>query len=147
MKFAPYSFSKISTHKQCNRKFKYSYIDKAPQCKQDTTALLKGGAVHSIFEHFPNSTNHKLASQYQHIADAFVRSRLGEKYLTRDSIREFKFGMNSNLEPCEYKDKNAVFKGSVDFICIIDIPIEETIEVDSLNDIPEGYEIIEVFDK
>jgi RecB family exonuclease len=120
MQFRPYSFSRLSTHKQCPRKFKYSYIDKAPKDKTDMTALLKGGAIHSIIEHYPNKTSHKLAPKYQHIVDKFISTTLGEKYLTVDSIREFDFGLTVNLEPTSYSNKNALFRGSVDFICTID---------------------------
>lgn len=120
MKYSPYSFSKLSTHKQCNRKFKYNYIDKAPKSPMDMSALLKGGAVHSILEHYPNSSTHKLAPKYQYIADKFIQTNLGEKYLTQESIREFDFGLTKYLEPTEYGDKEAMFRGSVDFICTID---------------------------
>lgn len=120
MKYAPYSFSKLATHKSCNRKFKYNYIDKAPKDRMDMTALLKGGAIHSIIEHYPEPARHKLAPKYQHIVDNFVRTNLGEKYLTQDSIREFNFGLTSKLEPTEYGNKQALFRGSVDFICTID---------------------------
>jgi CRISPR/Cas system-associated exonuclease Cas4 (RecB family) len=120
MKYSPYSFSKLATHKHCNRKFKYNYIDKAPKDKMDMTALLKGGAVHSILEHYPNESSHKLAPKYQHIADKFIVTNLGEKYLTQDSIREFDFGLTMDLMPTSYSDKEALFRGSVDFICTID---------------------------
>lgn len=120
MKYTPYSFSRLSTHKQCARKFKYNHIDKVPVEKTDRTALLKGGAVHSIIEYYPNESSHKLAPKYQHIVDNFVRTRLGEKYLTKDSVREFNFGLKADLSVCEYSDKEALFRGSVDFICTID---------------------------
>lgn len=120
MKYSPYSFSKLATHKQCNRKFRYNYIDKAPQDKMDMTALLKGGAVHSIIEHYPVESTHKLAPKYQHIVDKFISTHLGEKYLTVDSIREFDFGLTKDLSPTTYSDKEALFRGSVDFICTID---------------------------
>lgn len=120
MKYAPYSFSKLSTHKSCNRKFKYNYLDKAPKDKRDITALLKGGAIHSIIENYPEPARHKLAKDYQYIVDKFVRTHLGEKYLTQESIREFNFGLSKDLEPTTYSDKTALFRGSVDFICTID---------------------------
>ena len=120
MKYTPYSFSKLNTHKQCNRKFKYNYIDKAPQDKKDMTALLKGGAVHSIIEHYPNESPHKLAPKYKHIVDKFISTNIGEKYLTLDSIREFDFGLTKDHQPTTYSDKNALFRGSIDFICKID---------------------------
>jgi len=141
-KFAPYSFSKINMHKQCNRKFKYGYIVKAKREQQDRTALLKGGAVHNIFEKYPDPSTHKLAYKYQYIADKFINSTLGQKYLYLDSIREYKFGLTFDLEPCEYKTKNVLFRGFIDHICIVEEEIIETIEVDSLDDVPEGYEII-----
>ena len=65
-KFAPYSFSKINMHKQCNRKFKYGYIVKAKREQQDRTALLKGGAVHSILEKHPEESTHKLERKLAH---------------------------------------------------------------------------------
>jgi len=86
----------------------------------DITALLKGGAVHSIIEHYPEPARHKLAPQYQHIVDKFVRTHLGEKYLTQDSIREFDFGLTEELTPTKYSDKEALFRGSIDFITTID---------------------------
>jgi CRISPR/Cas system-associated exonuclease Cas4 (RecB family) len=119
--FAPYSYSKLSTHKQCNRKFKYAYIDKAPKSKiSDMTPLLKGGAVHNILEHYPNLSTHKLAPKYQYIADNFIASNLGQKYLSKDSVREFDFGLTKDLKPTTYKDKDALFKGSIDYITRID---------------------------
>ncbi len=141
-KYAPYSFSKINTHKQCNRKFKYSYIVKAKRDHRDRTALLKGGAVHSILENYPEKSKHKLAPNYQNIADIFINSELGRKYLFLNSIREYKFGLTLDLEPCEYKTKNVLFRGFIDHICIVEEEIFETIEVESLDDVPEGYEII-----
>lgn len=119
MKFAPYSFSKLNCHVQCNRKFKYGYIDRAPKDKRDITALLKGGAVHSILENFPSPSTHKLAPKYQHIADKFILTNLGQKYLLENSTREFNFGLTSNFEPTGYSSKDAMFRGSVDFMCII----------------------------
>lgn len=120
MKYSPYSFSKLSTYNHCPRKFKYNYIDKAPKDKSDITALLKGGAIHSIIEHYPEETTHKLAPQYQHIVDSFVVTGLGQKYLGQKSIREFDFGLTKDLIPTSYSDKEALFRGSVDYICTID---------------------------
>lgn len=118
--YRPYSFSKLDTYDQCNAMFKFQYIDKAPKSETDLTPLLKGGAVHSILENYPEESTHKLAPKYQHIADAFIESHLGKKYLHRDSTREYSFGLTPELEPCEYKDKTAVFRGFIDYICIID---------------------------
>ena len=120
MKYAPYSFSKLSTHYNCNRKFKYAYIEKPQKDYKDMTALLKGGAVHNILENFPQQSTHKLAPQYQHIVDNFIKTNLGKKYLYSESIREYDFGLTTTLEPTTYNDKSALFRGSIDYVCVID---------------------------
>ena len=118
--YRPYSYSRLNTYKTCNRKFKYHYIDKAPTSKTDVSALLKGGAVHSILEHYPEPSTHKLAPKHQHIADKFLRTNLAQKYIFRESTREFSFGLTADLQPCGYSDKIAMFRGSVDYTCIVD---------------------------
>jgi len=120
MKFAPYSFSKLNCHEQCNRRFKYQYVDKIKQEDCNRTALVKGGAVHSILEHYPNPSNHKRASAYQALVNVFAESKLGQKYLTHESVREIKFGMTGELEECGYFIKECMFRGSVDFVALID---------------------------
>jgi CRISPR/Cas system-associated exonuclease Cas4 (RecB family) len=107
-------------HNKCNRKFKYRYLDKAPKGKSDLTALLKGGAIHSILEKYPSPSTHKIAPRYQHVVDNFVCTNLGAKYLNLESIREYNFGLTTDLEPTTYGDKLALFKGSIDYICTFD---------------------------
>lgn len=120
MKYKPYSFSKISTFSTCPRKFKYTYIDKFPQGDTDMTALFKGRAVHSILEHYPEKSDHKYAEKYQSIADKFINSKLGMKYLQSDSVREYKFSVNEQFYPIELKSKDTFFKGVIDYITKID---------------------------
>jgi len=88
--------------------------------KSDMTALLKGGAVHHILEHFPEPSSHKLAPKYQHIVDAFALTKLGAKYLNQTSTREHSFGILKDLTPTKYGDKKAIFRGSIDYVCVID---------------------------
>ena len=120
MKYTPYSFSKLSVHKQCPRKFKYNYIDKRQREPQDIAALLKGGAVHNMLEKYPQPGTHKLTEKYQHVMDKFLEGQLSKKYLTVPNTREIRFGMTEELEPCAYSDNNCMFRGAVDYICIID---------------------------
>lgn len=146
LKFAPYSFSRISTFQTCPRKFKYTYIDKADKQPQNMEPLLKGGAVHHILENYPKPSTHKLAPQYQHIVDEFLRTDHGRKLMFRDSTREFDFGLDSNLMPCSYNSKDAIFRGSVDYIFIENDEKIIEIEINSLNEIPDGYELLEILE-
>lgn len=84
------------------------------------TALLKGRAVHSILEVFPKKSSHKLADKYQIEVDKFINSDLGKTYLLPNRISEYRFGIDSNLEPCSYNDKSCLFRGIIDCIVIID---------------------------
>jgi CRISPR/Cas system-associated exonuclease Cas4 (RecB family) len=119
MKYSPYSFSKLSLHRQCNRRFKYRYIDKLTEEDTDKTPLFKGIAIHSILEKFPEPSNHKFAEKYQHIADSFIKSDLGIKYLYRDHSPEVSFGLDEDLNPVEY-NKAAIFRGKIDHVCVVD---------------------------
>lgn len=144
MKYTPYSFSSLSTFDQCPRKFKYAKIDKAPKSPKDMTPLIKGGAVHSILEHFPNPSDHKRASDYQYIVDKFKETSLAKKYLYLEHVSEYNFGLDKELKPCDYSNKEGLFRGKIDHICIIDEEVEEIIEVENINDISDEYEIIKV---
>lgn len=117
MKYAPYSFSKLSTYKQCSRKFKYQYIDKLPVKFVETEALKKGKAIHKILEHYPIEVNTN--NNYKEIANNFINSDLGKKYLNLESVREYKFGIDKQLNPCSYNDKSCLLRGFIDFICKI----------------------------
>lgn len=120
MKYTPYSYSKISTHQQCPKKFFWTYVEKAPKDKMDMTALLKGGAVHSILENYPEKSSHKLREKYQSLVNNFIESDLGKKYLNENSVREHRFGLTEDLQECKYSDKKALIRGSVDYVCVID---------------------------
>lgn len=146
MKYTPYSFSKLNTHKQCGRRFKYQYIDKIPQEDTDRTPLIKGGAIHSILEKYPEPSTHKMAEKYQDIADRFIVSTIGQKYMTNNSVREHSFGLTSSFKPTTYSDKEAIFRGHIDYICLEEMFVEEIIEVDDITEIPSGYEVVEVIE-
>jgi len=120
MEYLPYSFSKLAVYKDCPKRFFYNYIEKAPQDHMDRTALIKGGAIHSIFEKYPEKSTHKHAERYQHIANKFINSELGQHYLFRESTREYDFGLTRDFKPTKYSDKTGLFRGSIDYICIID---------------------------
>lgn len=141
MKFAPYSYSKINVYQTCEKKFKYSYIDKFPKKPQDLTAMLKGGALHNILEVYPEKSTYKLAPKYQDIADTFIASAVGHELMSLDSKREINIGLSKTLVPCNYYDKEALFRGSVDYFALKDDYLYQEIEVNSVDDIPEGWEL------
>ena len=123
MKFSPYSYSKISTFESCKKKFDYTYITKIKLKPKYNEALLKGGAVHSILEDYPEASSHKLAEKYYPSVKTWIESPRGQSILTVPSQNEISFGLNSRLEPVEYKDKTAMFRGFIDRIFVKDSKI------------------------
>lgn len=119
-KYSPYSYSKIAVHQTCPKKFKYIYIDKIKKPWVETEALRKGRAVHSILEHYPNVSNDKNAKKYSDVVNKFLETPKAKQLLFRQSIREYRFALDSNLNECGYWDKKALFRGSIDYICVID---------------------------
>jgi len=116
-KYAPYSFSRINTFNQCNRKFKYNVIDKLKPEKSDTTALRKGIEIHSVLEKHPAIPN--VTETNLKIASTFINSELGKFYFNLNNTREVKFGLDNSLVPVQYS-KNTLFRGFIDFVCIKD---------------------------
>jgi len=117
MKFAPYSFSKISTHESCPRKFKYTYIDKLPRGESDKTALYKGTCLHDMLEKYPELSTNKLVPKYQYIFDGFLKTKY-KALLDIPSKREEGMGLTEDLEPIRFS-KDAMLRGYIDFYTII----------------------------
>lgn len=135
LKYAPYSFSKISSFISCPRKFKFQYIDKIGTFL-DTPALIKGRAVHYCIENshldiseYTDGIKRNI-EEYPEILDVvnnFKASELGQKYLfniKKKPINEYKLGLTKDLQATEYS-KHSLFNGIVDYICCIEENSEE----------------------
>lgn len=116
--FAPYSFSIINLYKQCPRKFKYAKIDKIPVEDVDDEPLVKGIAIHSILEDYPNFKPEH--NKYFHFVEDFINSDLGKKYLNSNGIAEQSFGLNKDFTETSFWDKSGWYRGKIDLICTID---------------------------
>jgi CRISPR/Cas system-associated exonuclease Cas4 (RecB family) len=127
VKYNPYSFSKVSLYNNCNRKFKYKYIDRI-KVKTDTYHLEKGNYVHEVLEHLRtggevdvskyNLTAEQIA-EIDVLIDTFVQSEFSKTFLypkTDHVFTEIKFGIDTKLEVSDYdyRDKNLLYLGAVD---------------------------------
>ncbi len=128
IKFAPYSYSKISTFLSCPKKFKFQYIDKIGTFL-DTPALIKGRTIHYLIENSslsPNEYSDEMKQNIKDFTDAleiknnFENSDLGFKYLKdidKSPINEYKLGLDFTLSGIDYS-KESLFNGIVDYICV-----------------------------
>ena len=125
MKFNPYSYSKISTYNSCPKKFHFQYVLKVGDVQMDSPALAKGRCVHSIFEYSGNVSDEVKNSEYYQISkdiyDKFLQTNLSHYVLTdKPKFAEQKIALNKELKPCDYKDKDVLFKGIVDQVLVKD---------------------------
>lgn len=117
-----FSFSKLKLFNQCPLQFKFRYIDKLPAIK--TPQLQKGTDVHSLLEKYQQSdfniSSH--SAEVQQIFNNFINSELGQDILKYNSVREYRFYLDKDLEPCE--KENAQFIGFIDRINKVNDKIE-----------------------
>jgi len=159
MKFAPYSPSKIGLHKQCPRKFKYRYIDRLPSEFIHSEATTKGHILHSLLEHYSKSLPEKIKkiktdrdiqrSEFYNkdlvkecilTYNKFIGTDLGKEIFSMTNIGNEVFGaLDKKLKPTEYHAGNAMYRGKVDSIFVDN----DEKEIGLVEDIPEGYELIE----
>jgi CRISPR/Cas system-associated exonuclease Cas4 (RecB family) len=100
-KYAPYSWSRISTYKQCPRKFKYQYIDKIPVEQKCQKALVKGKFIHALLEHNGDINELKKSSDYKEIQES-----INSNCVTKQEIKEFYKIYKSFTETELYKKLN-----------------------------------------
>ena len=167
MKYAPYSASSLAVFQQCPRKFKYAKIDKIPVEFQKTEALLRGSIVHSFLEHNESGLEQKIENikKDKEIRDYLSRSLIKESVSIYNEFKKCKyyqdlFGSfktlarelpvalkieNGKLVPCEFLDKNAIYRGYIDAV-FVDLD-EKVIEVNDLSEIPRGYELVKILEE
>ena len=133
MKFAPYSYSKISSF-ACPNKFKLTYIDKI-KVQNTSPALEKGTFIHLVLEHyetfkqssfrdFPDFNFSVLDNDAQIEAKEkvlnFIKSDMGQHYLEDVTLigEEVEFGLDRKLQPVSYYAKDAIMRGKIDKIII-----------------------------
>lgn len=118
IKFAPYSFSKLNTYQTCPKRFKYKYIKKEKEGECDKSALVRGSAIHEMFENHQKGKEPKKSKYTAEFKKALERPHVQKikKHLEspEKTCREISFGLTKDFAPCEYKDKNALFRGKID---------------------------------
>lgn len=138
LRYSPYSYSRLSTHEQCPRKFKYKYELKLPEEDSDRSALFKGIQIHNFLEKYPNTENVKISQEHKKIALNFVNSELGQRYFKEEilysSLRESKAELilrNGSFEiPSEStKRRDLQFYGLIDYVNVIDYGAEKIFSI------------------
>jgi len=152
--YNPYSVSKIGTFQSCPKKFQYQYILKPKIEKEPQLALLRGSFAHKVLEYdFDYNIDFKLNDVFNekekekviNILKKFRESEVGKKIekIMKVGTKEEDFSFDSSLNFKSFWDKTSWLRGSAD---IISPPYYDNkiIEVNSLDEIPDDYELVEV---
>jgi len=137
MKYSPYSASSLAVFQQCPRKFKYAKIDKIPVEFQKTEALLRGSGVHYLLEHNEKPLKEKVNGLWkteEEITKELIKQSVSiykdfqncEYYdfffnKCKTLARELPVALkieNGKLVPCEFLDKNAIYRGYIDAVFV-----------------------------
>jgi hypothetical protein len=107
-----WSYSSIKLFDQCPKK--YYHLRVAKDVKEpETDAMLYGTLFHEAAELYIKDGT-PIPPQF-----TFVKSTLDNlKKLEGDKYCEFQMGLNDNLEPCGFKDKDVWWRGIADLLVI-----------------------------
>ena len=130
LKYAPYSWSKISVWKQCPKKFWFKYIIKQPVSMEPQFHFDFGKLVHLIFEHERNIKDIKETRDWSEIIEhklldkkdikaafAVYDNFINKKSVITTSPRlfaELPLGITENMRFVQYDDPNAILHGYLD---------------------------------
>ena len=141
IKYAPYSFSKVSVHKQCPRKFRYKYLDKIKIKHTPQLHLERGLLLHLFMEHGIDYDKYKDDWQYQKckllttevkgecedIYNNFISSETGKWHKSLKTLfNELPIALDNKLQPAEFDhdygrgEKDNLFQGFIDNVSVLE---------------------------
>jgi len=113
MKYAPYSYSRISTYLQCPRRFFYKYIRK-----------LVHETVSNVIEYKDYPDNfYNLDEKDQAVVDKMLDTALNFRRnigIIYEYGCEIGFGLDKNLETVDFASQEAIFRGVIDYLILFD---------------------------
>ena len=107
MNAAPWSFSKIKSFQQCPKQFYYEKVIKQYPFKM-TDAIRYGDEFHKAAENYIKGEELDARFEYARSALDSLDSKKGAK------LCEHRMGLTSDLEACDFFDKDVWFRGIAD---------------------------------
>ena len=114
MSIAPWSFSKIKSFEQCPKKFYHLNIAKDYK-EPHTEAMRYGTKMHLVAEEYIKNGK-PIPPEFAYLNGPLqaLERKKGNK------LTEIKMGLDDNLDPCGFRDKNVWWRGIADLIIIKD---------------------------
>ena len=141
LEYRPWSPSKADLALRCPRAFKYRYVDhikseyKGSAAKVGTTAhkaqelVIEGSGVKEAFDKALEEFQHELTStEVEQVSSFAVAVETFNEYLRRFKVKhkvvevhaEKPWAINTKFEPCDYSDKEALIRGIVDLVLLLE---------------------------
>tara|TARA_R100000808_G_C2155357_1_gene167630 strand:+ start:10952 stop:11632 length:681 start_codon:yes stop_codon:yes gene_type:complete len=109
-----WSFSSIKTFEQCPKKYYHLKVIKDYEEDFSTDAILYGNEFHKAAEEYVDGTVGALDPRFDYAQDTLDKL-IG---MSGDKLCEYRMGLTSNLEPCEFFAKDAWYRGVADLIVL-----------------------------
>ena len=131
LKYAPYSFSRISKWTQCPRAFKYHYIDKIGEWKT-SIALDRGKFIHCLLEFDGDMEKVKASDDFRRVKKSgfmapndykeciqiykeFRDGKIGQWIKQKTQMfNELPIAIDKSLKVVPYDDPSVIFRGFID---------------------------------
>jgi len=127
MKYAPYSFSRLSEYQRCPRKFYFKYIERLPDLLQEAGRF--GKIVHELISYalekqtFNQAILARLSPAEANEAIDMLEKALQFKQnipLLEEYGTEIQFAIKASGELTDFNDSNALLRGVIDYAILIE---------------------------
>ena len=114
MSITPWSYSRIKAFEQCPKQFYHMKVAKDYEDRV-TDAMLYGTSFHTAAEEYVRDGT-PMPERFDYAVSA-INSLIDKE---GDKLCEYKLGLDEELEPCTFSDKDVWFRGIADLIIIDD---------------------------
>lgn len=104
----PWSHSRLSTYEECPKQYQYSYVENLPGFRPTSPAATRGSAIHAQAESYLLGKLIMYPPELQKVASHAMMLK------AKKATAEQKLAITDKWEPCDYKSKDAYFRGVVD---------------------------------
>lgn len=109
-----WSFSSIKTFIQCPKKYYHLKVKKDYEENFTTEAILYGNEFHKAAEDYMKGLVEELDPRFSYAAPVLEKL----KAMPGEKLCEYKMGLTSNLEPCEFQARDVWYRGIADLIIL-----------------------------
>lgn len=111
------SYSAWKTWDLCPAKYRFSYLEKLPR-KPPGPAAARGTEIHASVDEYLSK---KTEAVHPEISRGYGQWLMQLRELPHKMVPEKRWAVNSDWEPCDYKDPEALWRGFID----LHIPMQE----------------------